>query len=474
MIHRLAIILLVFATAATAAPRRNVLFIAFDDLGDWIQLLDPESPIRMPNLDRLAQRGVVFRRAFCAAPECNPSRTAVLSGLAPTTSGVYANAADWKRALPDAMMLPRYFATRGYATAAAGKIFHHVDRHFHDERSFEDWLPFEAEKLPQPKHNRLTSARAPDGTIEPLAPTFDWGESPTPEHEMLDARSADYAARFVRLPRDRPFFLAVGFFRPHLPYFAPPAALAAYPAATMKLPPVRADDVADLPAGAHALMRPWARMYRGIVQAPDPKAARREAVAAYAAGATFADAQLGRVLDALDASPHRNNTIIVVWSDHGYHLGEKEHWTKFVLWEKATRVPLLVVAPGVAVPGGVSDRPVSLLDLYPTLVELCDLTPRAGLDGVSLVPWLRVPEAPSSRLVVTTASRGNHAVRSERWRYIRYADGSEELYDHAADPHEWRNIAGDSAHAAVMAAHRRALPREEAAPAANFTRGAAP
>ncbi len=454
--------------AGPSADRPNVLFISFDDLNDWTQLLDPSSPIAMPNLQRLARRGVTFRRAYCAVPECNPSRTALLSGRRPTTTGVYANAADWKAVMPEVAMLPRHFREHGYRSVGAGKIFHHVDRHFHDDASFEEWLPFATDRLPATKYNGLSRARAPDGSWEPLVGTFDWGPTVEGAAAMLDTRSADRAVEFLRRPGDGPFFLAVGFFRPHLPYFSPPEALARYPADTMPLPPVKAGDLDDVPAGARALMHRWARMYRAIAQARDPEAKQREAVAAYAASATYADAQLGRILDALDAGPHRASTVIVAWSDHGYHLGEKEHWTKFVLWEKSTRVPLVVIAPGVARAGAVCDRPVSLVDLYPTLVDLCGLPAPGGLEGDSLVPQLRDPATPRVRPALMTQQRGNHAVRSDRWRYIHYADGGEELYDHASDPHEWTNLAADSRYREVLAEHRRWLPAAEAPAAPDF------
>lgn len=449
----------------------NVLFVAFDDLNDWIKPLDPDAPIAMPNMERLAQRGVLFRRAYCATPECNPSRTAVLSGLRPTTSGVYANNADWKRAIPDAVMLPRYFREQGYRSAGAGKIYHHVAPYFHDDGSFERYLPFLTDRLPGNKLNGLTRALTADGLEEPLHPTFDWGPSPTPEPEMLDTRSADFAIDFLQERQDRPFFLAVGFFRPHLPYFTPERVLDRYAPDEMPLPPLQPDDLADVPAGAHTLMKRWRRMFHGIAQAPQPEAKWREAIAAYAAGATFADEQFGRILDALDASPHRDNTVIVVWSDHGYHLGEKEHWTKFVLWEKATRVPLIVVAPQVARAGAVCDRPVSLVDLYPTLVELCGLPEKSNLDGASLVSLLRDPSASRDRPAVMTEMRGNHAVRSDRWRYIRYADGGEELYDHVSDPHEWTNLAARPEFEDVLSHHRRFLPVSEAAVASDYPPG---
>ncbi|MEQ1748279.1 MAG: sulfatase [Prosthecobacter sp.] len=453
-----------------AEPKHpNVVIILFDDLSDWISLLDPSSPIAMPQLERLARRGVSFQRAYCAAPQCNPSRTALITGFRPTTTGVYENASDWKKALPGVVTLPHYFRQHGYFSIGAGKVFHHVHPHFHDEAAFDEYLPFVAEALPQMKLNGLTRARTPEGEWESLAPTFDWGTSPAAEGEMLDTRSATRAAAFLKKSHEKPFFLAVGFFRPHLPYFAPPEFIAKYPLATMPMPPIKANDLDDVATGAEALMHPWRRMFRGIQQAPDAALKWREAIATYAAGASYADAQLGRVLDALDASPHGEKAIIIATSDHGYHLGEKDHWTKFALWEKATRVPLIIAAPGVTKPGSTSQRPVSLIDLYPTLIELCDLPPRADLDGLSLVPLLRDPAAKRERPALITEQRGNHAVRTDRWRYIRYADGSEELYEHENDPHEWTNLAADPSFLEVIANHRRWLPEKEAAAAPRFS-----
>ncbi|MDO8544944.1 MAG: sulfatase [Opitutaceae bacterium] len=445
-----------------------MLFVAIDDLSDWIPPLDQGSPIAMPNLSRLAQRGTLFRRAYCAAPQCNPSRTALLSGLRPTTTGVYANEDDWKQAMPKVVMLPRYFRNNGYTTIGAGKIYHHFNPRFHDDASFDEYLPFVMDRVPPKKFNGLTRARTPDGQWEQVAPTFDWGPSPTAESEMLDTRSADFAVEFLRRTQDKPFFLAVGFFRPHLPYFVPPRFLDRYPPAKMSLPVVKADDLDDVPAGAQPFLENWKRMFRAIQQAPDATAKWREAVAGYAAGATYADEQLGRIVDALDHSHYRDNTIIIVWSDNGYLLGEKNHWSKFVLWEKATHVPLIVIAPGVTKPGTACDRPVSLMDLYPTLVELCHLPDRPDLDGISLVPLLEDPTVPRDGPVLMTAMRGNHALRTERWRYIHYADGGEELYDHDVDPNEWTNLAREPRFNDVLAQHRRWLPQKEAARAPDF------
>jgi arylsulfatase A-like enzyme len=440
----------------------NVLFISMDDLNDWISPLDPQAQPHTPNFARLAARSVTFTRAYCDAPMCNPSRTAVLTGLRPSTTGVYGNHTDWRRMLPDIVTLPALFRQAGYHAVGAGKVYHHVDRAYHDERSFQQWLPFVAEPLHRPRHSGRDYAEFADGTREVNAPTFDWGPTLQPEHEMLDERSTRLAEAFLTSEHDRPFFLAVGYYRPHLPYYVPQRYLDRWPAHRVRLPEVKADDLDDIPAAGLALHRAWRRMFGSLMSAPDPDRAWREAIAAYCAAIEYVDDLLGRLLDALDRSAYADNTVIVLWSDHGYHLGEKHHWTKFVLWERSVKVPLLIAAPGVARAGGVCGRTVALTDLFPTLVELAGLEAPHALDGRSLVPLLRDPAAPWDRPALTTEGPGNHTVRDERWRYIRYADGGEELYDHETDPHEWTNLAGDPAHAATIARLAAWLPRTEA------------
>lgn len=449
--------------ARPAAPPPNVLFIAVDDLNDWIEPLKPDAPVRTPQMNRLAARGVTFTRAYCVSPECNPSRVSVMTGLRPSTTGVYANASDWRRVLPDAVTLPQHFMAHGYSTAAAGKVFHHTDPRFHDEASFQSWLPFEAEPLPAQRYNNLDAAVMPDGSLRRNAPTFDWGPPVLPEEQMLDVRSVAFGAEFLGRAHDQPFFLAIGIFRPHLPYFVPQRYLDAYPPEEIILPVVNADDLDDIPPGGRMLRARWTHMYDSIAQAGEAK--WREAIAAYCASIAFVDDQLGQLLDALENSPHADNTIIVLWSDHGYHLGEKAHWTKFVLWERATRVPLIIAGPGVTA-GAHCDRPVSLLDLYPTLAALSDLPIPAAVEGNNLVPLLKDPALDWPQPALMTYGPYNHAVRSERWRYISYADGGEELYDHDNDPQEWHNLAADPQHRAVIAALRQWLPdRPNADPA---------
>jgi arylsulfatase A-like enzyme/fermentation-respiration switch protein FrsA (DUF1100 family) len=437
--------LLLLAPCAAGAPAAppNVLFISIDDLNDWVGFLGGHPQASTPNLDRLAARGVVFTRAYCAAPACNPSRAGVLCGVRPSTSGVYHNDNPWRRALPAAVTLPQHFRAHGYRVAGAGKIFHGGQN---DRASWDEYFRQPADPMPP--------GRPLNGL--PQAAHFDWGAVDAPDEAMGDHRVVAWASEYLRRDDPRPFFLAVGLYRPHLPWFVPRRYLERLPPDSVELPPFLAGDLEDVPPAGRRMAAPE-RDHRRVVAAGQWRAA----VAAYLASIAFADAMLGRLLDALEASPHAANTIVVVWGDHGWHLGEKEHWRKFALWERAARVPLIVAGPGLQA-GARCGRTVSLLDLYPTLIDLCGLEQRPGLEGGSLVPLLRDPGAPWEQPALTTHGRGNHAVRSERWRYIRYADGSEELYDHDADPNEWTNLASRSELEEVKRELGRRLPRFDA------------
>lgn len=439
---------------ATGKP--NVLFIAVDDLNDWV--LERDSPIKMPNFRRLARRGALFRRAYTASPACNPSRVALLTGLSPATTGVYGNRSDWRKALPNAVTLPRYFMDHGYRVEGAGKIFHHHDNSaYHDDESFHRFQKMQLDPMPTRKFNGIGAVRSAN---------FDWGQWPFDESATPDVRSVDFGIEFLSRPPEQPFFLAIGLFRPHMPFHVPPKYFAEYPAGNVAMPRTLADDLMDLPAGGKALLHQKEYFFRAVREADSKRPGTwREAVRAYQASCTFADHQIGRLLDALARSDRADSTIVALWSDHGYHLGEKNHWEKFVLWEKATRVPLVIAAPGITEPGTVVETPVSLLDLYPTLLELAGLPTANGLEGDSLVPLFSDPER--ERTVSMTYQRGNHAVRSKRWRYIRYADGTEELYDHASDRDELRNLASLGTHQDVMRELREGLPRNSAPAAAD-------
>jgi arylsulfatase A-like enzyme len=414
---------------ASAADKPNVLFIAVDDLNDWIGVLGGHPQAATPHIDRLSERGMLFTHAYCAAPACNPSRAALMTGIRPSTSGVYTNPDPWRRAMPNAVTLPQHFMQHGYTALGSGKIYHGS---FPDPPSWDTYFPSKTRQKPA---DPLPANRPLNGI--PRTAHFDWGPVDADDAAMGDAQVADWVIGQLRQEHEKPFFLACGFYRPHLPWYVPRKYFDPFPVDKIQLPETREDDLDDVPAAGVKIARPQGDHAR--VTAHEQW---HRAVQGYLASIAFADAQLGRVLDALDRSPHRGNTIIVFWTDHGWHLGEKQHWRKFALWEEATRTPLIIVAPGVAA-GSRCDRPVNLLDIYPTLVELCGLPARTELEGVSLQPLLEDPESPWDRPSLTTHGRNNHALRSERYRYIRYADDSEELYDHQRDPREWVNLAGN-------------------------------
>jgi arylsulfatase A-like enzyme len=429
----------------------NVLFIAVDDLNDWNEPLGGYPGVKTPHLTRLAKQGMLFTRAYCSAPACNPSRASLMTGIRPSTSGVYRNNQSWRPALPNAVTLSQHFMANGYRVEGGGKIFH---GRYRDAASWHEYFKRPTDPLP-----RKTPVNGIANTRH-----FDWGPVHVADDKMSDARVTDWALSFLSRESDQPFFLAVGLFRPHLPWYVPKEYFDAYPLDKITLPTVLKNDLDDVPAPGRKMA--GLRDHRKVTRTDN----WHKAVQGYLASITFADAQIGRLLDALEKSPHAKNTVIVLWSDHGWHLGEKQHWRKFALWEEATRVTLLITAPRITQPGSRCGRTVSLLDVYPTLCELCGLPTRPELEGRSLMPLLRDPQSSWDRPIVTTHGRGNHAVRSERYRYIGYADGSEELYDHQDDPLEWKNLAEDGGFASVRKELAEYLPKINAPNAGSKSR----
>jgi arylsulfatase A-like enzyme len=452
------------AISHAAEPKPNVLFIAMDDLNDWIGCLGGHPQTKTPNLDRFAAGGVLFRNAYCAAPSCNPSRSAIFSGLPPHRSGLYQNMQKLRDVLPQAELLPRYFSNQGYWSAGSGKLLHYVI----DPQSWDDYYPEKSKDNPFPPtfdpKNRPVSL--------PRGGPWQYGET---DWAALDVTDEQYGGDWLvtkwiggqlQRPHKKPFFLACGIYRPHEPWFVPEKYFAPFPLESIQHGPgVKEGDLDDVPAEGQRIAR-----NRYLPHIQKHKQWER-GIQAYLASIHFADAMLGRVLDALDRSPHRDNTIVVLWSDHGWHLGEKEHWQKFTPWRISGRVPLMIRvpkgAPGLpdgTAPGGICDRPVSLVDLFGTLTDLCGLPPKEGIESCSLVPLLRNPAAPWPHAAITHLDQPqNFAVSTERWRYIHFRDGGEELYDIATDPHEWTNLASKPENAAKLA-EMRALAPESIAP----------
>ncbi len=467
--------LLVCGTAAfgAEASRPNVLFIAVDDMNDWVAGLGGyRGPVHTPNLDRLAARGTLFTNAHCPSPKCAPSRAAILLGRYPSATGLYDNGHWWAPHLPEAVTLPMHFRAHGYRVTGAGKIHHHTAGFnppgqwdaFEPLLFREDpWFRSDKKNYPWSKSGPYPSGY-PFSGVQNLGHENDWGSLPIAEADYDDSHTVAAVLEQLRAAAQhgQPFFIACGLFRPHLPWYAPQKYFDLYQLDDIVLPEVYSADLDDLPAPARDLAANGSEDFARIEKAGQ----WREAVRAYLSAISFADAQIGRLLDALDRSPHADNTLIALWSDHGWHLGEKRHWHKSTLWERATRVPLIIAAPGYA-PARCA-QPVNLIDLFPTLLELCRLpAPNDPLQGRSLVPLLRDPTTARSEPSVTEYLPGNAAARDQRYRYIRYHDGSEELYDHATDPHEWHNRAADPdpALAAIKTRLAQSLPQQWAEPA---------
>ena len=441
-----------FAEDPQPDDRFNVLFIAVDDLNDWISPLRGYDGCLTPNLERLAKRGMTFTKAYCAAPACNPSRAAIMTGIRPWTSGVYLNPQPWRPAMPDAITMPQHFSKHGYHSTGAGKIFH---GRYDEDESWDFYAKRQGD--PKPTEEVLKDPRSRSGGII-------WGVLDVEDEEMNDYATASYTVDYLSKEHDRSFFLACGIFRPHMPWQVPRKYYDMYPLDEIKTPYVPDGDLKDIPAAGVKMANPT-KDHGTMLKTGNWKFA----VQAYLASITFADVQIGRVLDALEASPYNGSTIVVLWGDHGWHLGEKEHWRKFALWEEATRVPFFMSVPWITEPGSRCDRTVDLMSIYPTLCELCHLPVTDQLEGTSIVSLLKNPKTEWSTPAITTHGRLNHAVRSDRYRYIRYEDGSEELYDHDSDPGEFNNLASDPKHESAIKELANWLPTDNA-PNAEFDR----
>ncbi|MBX9787587.1 MAG: sulfatase [Pirellulales bacterium] len=421
-------------------PRPNVLFIAVDDLNHWVGYLGRNRQTITPAIDRLAARGVRFTRSYCAAPVCNPSRASLMTGLRPATTGVYSNGDDWRTVVPPERTLLTAFRQAGYYVCGAGKIYHGA---FERRSEWDDYLE-RVKADPKPTG---------DGGVGGIR----FAPLDCRDEDLVDWHSVEYGIAQLKQRREQPLFLAIGLHKPHMPWNVPRKYYDMHPLDKIQLPPTKAGDLDDVPpAGVEMARR--SGDHRAIVES----GRWREAVQGYLAAISYTDMLIGRLIDAFDHSPYRDDTIIVLWGDHGWHLGEKEHWRKFALWEEATRAPLIWVAPGVTKPGGICERTVDFMSIYPTLTDLAGIATPSHVEGRSIRALLENPTAEWSQPAMTTFLYGNHAVRSAGWRYIRYAGGDEELYDESQDPYEWTNLAGRSDLAERKAELAQSMPTENA------------
>ena len=462
MMHRLqALLLLIFIlschttkTESSADNPPNVLFIAIDDLNDWLGCMQGHPNAKTPNIDKLAAQGVLFTNAHCQAPLCGPSRASIMTGMRPSSTGIYGMIHDDEIRednpfTEEVTFLPEYFKQQGYHTMGIGKLFHtHAPSGLFDESGgrSKGFGPSPEQRFVWDGYG--TSEREKYGRT-----STDWGAFPETDPQMPDYQSADWAIERLKKSYEQPFFLAVGFLRPHVPLYVPQKWFDIHPLDSIVTPPYKPDDLEDVPDVAHLIndlpMMPtteWAienNEWKKIVQA-------------YLACVSFVDNQVGRLFDALEKSPHGDNTVIVLWSDHGYRLGEKGIFAKHALWGEATKTPLIFSSPTLR-ESQIVDEPVELLSIYPTLLELCKLPSNDQNEGVSLLPLMQ-GKSSEEHYAITTFGMNNHAVRTKDYRYIQYEDGGEELYDKNSDPNEWFNQAGNPEYRKIKTALMEKIP----------------
>ena len=433
---------------SAADDRPNVLFISVDDMNDWVSLFGGHPQTQTPNIDALAKRGaVVFQNAHCPGPVCGPCRSALLSGFMPNRSGIYGNSQNMLKSplVQTHATLPEYFAKHGYATISRGKIFHaHGDVGGLDrgQWAFERYergsggTRVDPKQLTSRDKNLIRGEPGPKSQFtKGSGSEFSWGPTLGGTDEMSDFKTAQWAVEELNKPGEQPIFLAVGFSKPHLPFYCPQEFFDLYPRDQVEANPFRENDLADIltPQGKQKFSPSNDHKW---IQENDLS---KDVTQAYLACVSFADACVGEVLRGLQNSPRANNTIVILWGDHGWHLGEKLRYRKATAWTEATRLPLVIRTPDMNSRADCS-RPVNLIDLFPTLIDYCGLPAKPEIDGKSLVPLLKDPQAAWDDATVTIAGEGNASVSGERWKFIRYVDGTEELYDLESDPQEWNNL----------------------------------
>ncbi|WP_232225152.1 sulfatase [Seonamhaeicola sp. S2-3] len=435
----------------------NVLFIAVDDLNNMISPIDNFSNIKTPNFDRLADMGVTFTDAHVQAPLCGPSRASIMTGLRPSTTGIYGMTPDdsirrpGNEATKDITFLPEYFKNNDYHTIGIGKLFHiHAPNNVFNESGgrVKGFGPYPEERFVwdgfgkgiKGKHGRTST---------------DWGAFPENDTLMPDHESVNWVVERLNRNYDKPFFIGLGFLRVHVPLYVPQKWFDLYPLESIKTPPYKSDDLNDIPpVGMKINDLPMMPSTEWAIESGEWK----KIVQAYLACISYVDYELGRVLDALESSKYADNTIVVLWSDHGYRLGEKGTFAKHALWETATSAPLMFAGPNLP-KGKQIDAPVEMLSIYPTLLELANLPAYDRNEGKSLVSMIQKGESIKEAKAITTFGMNNHTVKVDGYRYIQYEDGTEEFYDHSNDPNEWKNEAKNPKYRSQIEQMKALLPK---------------
>jgi len=465
------------ASNAVSEEQPNVIMFVMDDLNDWVGPLG-YNQAKTPNLDRLAKSGVVFKNAHAPGVFCAPSRTAIFTGLYASTTGCYSNEVFFYDH-PDLVTMQMAFKGAGYNTYGAGKLYHHRsgyvdlrgwDKYFARSQQVKD-MAYEMNSyhmsdvpLPTPyPYSPYAKKHYPDGGS---ALHLEWGPIPNDkEDEMTDAMRTNWMCDMLKQKHDKPFFMALGMYSPHYPNYAPQKYFDLYNRDKIELPPYKEDDLDDLSPAIQKFYNNRMKQHKELKK----YGALKDAIQAYLACISFGDAMLGRVLDALDVSPYKDNTIVVFWSDQGFHHGEKGHWGKHTLWQRTTQVPFIWAGKGIAKNEAVKN-PVSLIDIYPTLIDLCHLPVNGKrgerFDGVSLLPVLQNPSTSKERnIFIPHYKRKSYAIVNNNWRFIHYNDGAEELYNVKKDPNEWYNLIYNKKYTDVVRTLRKSAPRIFAPPA---------
>ncbi|WP_397364579.1 sulfatase [Olleya sp. R77988] len=435
----------------------NFLFIAVDDLNNWISPIDNFSNVKTPNFERLAKAGVTFTNAHVQAPLCGPSRASLMTGLRPSTTGIYGMTPDNKIRRPgnpatkDITFLPEYFEQNGYHTMGIGKLFHiHAPDSVFNESGgrVKGFGPY-----PEKRFVWDGFGKGIKGTHGRTS--TDWGAFPENDTLMPDHQSVNWVLERLHRKYEKPFFMGLGFLRVHVPLYVPQKWFDLYPLEEIQTPPYKSDDLNDIP--------PVGMQINVLPMMPSTEWAKesgewKKIVQAYLACISYVDNELGRVLDALESSKYVDNTVIVLWSDHGYRLGEKGTFAKHALWETATKAPLLFAGPNLPKAKKIH-APVEMLSIYPTLLELSGLPAYKRNEGKSLVAMMQNDEGVNEAKAITTFGMNNHAIKVDGYRYIRYEDGKEEFYKHSEDPNEWHNEADNPKYKEQIKLMKKYLPK---------------